>query len=280
MAVKIVAIGAPSDDRQVPYDFGPDPTQLMDICISIHLAPGCALVTKFGQTYVPLLAIGDTHELYVKIRQPRASKCIESSKLRPGSSLALCTEIESMLGNVLTDLVTIQASYTHPRLPDDNVVSVEHTCRVHRTTNHGLSSLNARTDLHEHQIAVRQSLLAWLSRNAYVEGISTTQPIRLSSRVQSQRSCSHKDDRAMPAGLQIVKRKSPGRDLTQGRLRHVMPQAKSISDKPVRSVSEHDCRAVKSSCNDGRTAWQAVRRSVTSDLSGQRHSAHGNKYAA
>lgn len=255
----------------------------MDISISIYPAPGCILVTKFGQTYVPLLAIGNIHELYVKIRQPRATKCIESSKLRPGSSLALCTEIESMLGNVLTDLVTIQASYTHPRLPDDNVVSVNHTCRVHRTTNHGLSSLNARTDLHEHQIAVRQSLLAWLRRNTCVEGNSTTQPIRLSSRVQSQRSCSHEDDRALQAGLQIVKRKPPGRDLTQDRRQYVLPQARLTSDKPVRSISEHDCRAIESSCNDGRVVRQAVRRSVTSDLSGQRpgqiHSTQASKQA-
>ncbi|OJD29775.1 haus augmin-like complex subunit 8 isoform x1 [Diplodia corticola] len=105
---------------------------ITDLCVDIKPRQGCVVESILGSTSSAKLKAGQTLSALVRVRIP-AVITREHAAHNPLTELEDALEgLETLLGETVTDVLTISAHYKQSCFPDNNSITVEQVCTVRR----------------------------------------------------------------------------------------------------------------------------------------------------
>lgn len=105
---------------------------ITDLCIDIKPRQGCIVESVLGNTSSAKLKAGQTVSALVRVRIPAVS-IQEQASGNPLRELEDAIQgLEILLGETVTNILTVTACYKQSCFPDNNVITVEQICTVHR----------------------------------------------------------------------------------------------------------------------------------------------------
>ncbi len=125
--------------REIVTLAGTSPDRIEDVILELRPGPGCTVMNVLGQNRQSLLRPEQVMTLLVKVKIPairrRKTPKLESNKR---SSLSLryeeaLADLETALGETVTEALTVTARHKHPRLPRNSQIVVEEICRIRRS---------------------------------------------------------------------------------------------------------------------------------------------------
>lgn len=114
---------------------GHDPGLVTDLTISCNAARHCRILEFTGDCKIPVLGPGERHCLSLKmlISGSQQESSPRQKRLRHERSFQdICNDLEYMLGNSLTEILTVDVRYKHSIFPSDTFLSMQKSCKVRR----------------------------------------------------------------------------------------------------------------------------------------------------
>lgn len=117
--------------------------ELHNLTLRIHPASGSTILDLEGPTSATTLGPHQALRISARVNQSSLDDFTTVSTEDDERSTAICVDLEKELGDVLTDLLHVEAHYSHSKMPQTTTLLFRDTCRVHRLTTSSTSAAKA-----------------------------------------------------------------------------------------------------------------------------------------